>query len=244
MCNARSEVYCNDASDQDILICSTFNCTAGRWKCQNAVQCIWDTRVCDGNPPGILGRIDGCDDFSDEDPAMCVQWNCPAFYTKCADNLQCIPRDAICDGRYNCIDESDERCNDRCLIKPLEAEEIDIVKKCQEDRGACVSIKQYCDGIAQCPEASDETQAGCTCEIWDLRACRIEDHQQTNCINTNWAPANGLNASEVDCLASVHSMTRQSLMVDNNTGMYPSRYISRYSPFIPELFLSNLLTNE
>ncbi len=56
-----------------------------------------------------------------------------------------------------------------------------------------------CDGIAQCPEASDEAKSGCTCEDWALKSCKIDGYEQTKCINKNWSPTEEVNKSNLEC---------------------------------------------
>ncbi len=58
-----------------------------------------------------------------------------------------------------------------------------IITKCPEDNTVCIPVKQYCDGIPQCPDGGDEIIAGCTCEDWGLQSCQGNNHGQTNCIN-------------------------------------------------------------
>ena len=104
---------------------------------------------------------------------------------------------------------------------PLTLEEQDIVKKCQGDSGRCVSVKQYCDGIAQCPDASDETQAECTCEDWDLVSC-INNNNITshiNCLSAQWVSSNALSSSDFECLDSLHYTKTLEDNWHNDTGI-------------------------
>ncbi len=205
-------------------MCAQWNCTDGRMKCLDGLECIPVSWVCDGsNWPA-----QGCRDGSDEDPTKCSQWDCntglentlncesanDCTHTKCADNLQCLKRTAICDGKFDCKDRSDELCNDVCHAIPLKPWEEDIVKKCKEDMGRCVSVKQYCDGIAQCPDASDETQAGCTCEDWGLTSCTVKDTGY--CMNTNWVQKDSLNQSAFEC----GDFSQTVNIMKYRTGMY------------------------
>ncbi len=221
------KLHCRDKSDEDPVMCTQWNCTEGYWKCQDGLQCIPKVRVCDGyNWPTY-----GCRDGSDEDPAMCTRWNCNAGgektldcngcdLTKCADNLQCINRGAICDNEFDCKDRSDELCYDECHKTALKTGEIDIVKRCPGHLGRCLSVKQYCDGIAQCPDASDETHAGCTCEDWGLISCSI-DENQINCLHNNWMPAKTSSASSttIECFDSLYYNTQMEIRQDN-TGLF------------------------
>ena len=232
MCDGK--IHCGNRADEDPVMCAQWNCSTGWWKCEDGLQCIDESLVCDGNPQG---HDFGCKDSSDEDPTMCVEWDCPAVacddgtpcsFTKCADNFQCIRRGAICDGNFDCSDRSDELCDDRCLIKPLEPEEIDIVMTCPEDQRVCVSVKQYCDGIAQCPHASDETQASCTCEHWGMRSCHKEENEtRVYCLNPNWAPKDALNISTFKCLDLLHKLTTPVEMGEIKTGLYDCNH---YTP--------------
>ncbi len=210
MCDGKR--HCKQSSDEDPVMCAQTKCSDGHWSCRDVLQCIPFSWVCVGNN----WPVEGCRDRSDEDPVLCTQWNCNVWlkdsqkcesmdecnYTKCANGLQCVRRESICDDKFDC---KDELCDDGCHGQPLRPWEQDIVKKCKEDSHRCLSVKQYCDGIAQCPDASDETRAGCTCEDWGLMSCSIDKHhQRIHCLKVNWAPGDTQNKSVFKCLDFLH----------------------------------------
>ena len=135
---------------------------------------------------------------------MCAQWTCNSGYTKCADNLECINETFICDERIDCKDDSDELCS--CLS----TDEKSISRRCPDDFNVCIPVRQYCDGIAQCPHAGDETQSNCTCEDWSLISCKNANNRYSmNCLNQNWAPQEAENKSDFECHAFMHMMDSQ-----------------------------------
>ncbi len=230
MCDGKK--HCKLGSDEDPVMCAQWNCSYGHWRCADGLQCLPISWVCDGNRLPTYG----CRDGSDEDPALCIHWDCNArlkytqacenvddcAFTKCADNLQCINRKSICDREFDCIDRSDELCNDGCHRSPLKPEEKDIVRKCQEDSVRCFSVKQSCDGIAQCPDASDETHVGCMCEDWGLKSCiNNKTNPETYCLNVNWIQTEVLlNQSALNCMDILHHMDTEIKMIEYNTGLY------------------------
>ncbi len=93
----------------------------------------------------------------------------------------------ICNGKHDCIDSSDELCEHPCFKVPSVNEwERSIMKRCPEDSSVCIPVKQYCDGVPQCPIAGDETQSGCACEDWGLKTCEAEGIAQTICLSPEW----------------------------------------------------------
>ncbi len=54
----------------------------------------------------------------------------------------------------------------------------------QVDPSVCVPVYWLCDGVAHCPDASDE--AGCSCEDWGLVECTGKDNS-TQCMPEHWA---------------------------------------------------------
>ncbi len=208
MCDG--ERRCRDGSDEDPAMCAQYNCLDGYRKCKDGLQCVHHNKFCDG-------RMGGCRDKSDEDPAVCTQWNCKPGYKKCADNVQCVRIIDICDNkRIDCKDRSDELCNDPCLDFPLPLGEKSIIRKCSEDSSVCLSVKQYCDGIAQCPDGSDEIQPDCTCEDWGLHSCPNKGHDQLKCFNTKWLPVGGVK----QCQTLLHGLNPLLAPREMKTGLY------------------------
>ncbi len=136
-------------------------------------------------------------------------------------NLQCVKGESICDGRINCKDASDELCTDECLTTPLLLNDKYIIKLCPDDSSVCLPVKQYCDGIAQCPHGGDEMQSGCTCEDRDLLSCIHEQKQlPINCFSRHWVQKSFLNASYFNCQSLVQITLNSMTGGTDKRGLY------------------------
>lgn len=92
-----------------------------------------------------------CNDGSDETEAACARSSCRAQQFQCSGSRRCIPAWWRCDGAPDCGrgDLSDEHaCGAR--DPPCGA----AAFAC--DNGACLPWEYYCDGHADCADASDE----------------------------------------------------------------------------------------
>ncbi len=184
---------CNDTSDEQA--CRNWTCYDNWWKCKDGVQCIDGETVCDGKTH--------CNDFSDEGDEFCMKYKCLPNFSKCANNLQCIKDSYICDGEINCLDISDEECDARCLKEPLGNKKA-IVKKCEENPDICFPFEQFCDGVADCPDGSDETQVWCSCEGWGLIDYDGTDNQL--CVYKEWCLVETMDSS-MRCFANNTDLT-------------------------------------
>ncbi len=179
---------CNDASDEQA--CETWHCHKGWRKCRDGHQCIPDEAVCDGDA--------SCMDRSDEDDEFCIEYNCLPNFRKCANRWQCIKDIHICDSEYHCLDISDELCDSNCLQGHVGAEK-SIIKKCEDDPGVCIPVDQYCDGVADCPDASDEAKSDCSCEGWGLIS--HDNKGLMLCLYPEWCPVDGSDKKLLVCSA-------------------------------------------
>ncbi len=187
------EDSCTDGSDELYQVCDNFTCLEGTWTCQNR-KCIESNTVCDG-------KID-CGDMLDEEPGFCTKYECPDGYTKCADRVKCIEQRKLCDGTVDCLqDESDELCGSSC-IQPRDSKRNQykvIVRRCEGTLTICFPIYRYCDGVIDCPDASDETWSACTCANWGLQTCSIDD--KLLCLHPEWSLMSSEGRSIQSCYA-------------------------------------------
>ncbi|GBG86762.1 hypothetical protein CBR_g42046 [Chara braunii] len=150
---------CRDGSDEDPAFCSHFNCSADeRVKCKDGLRCIYRSGMCDG-------RRD-CPDLSDENPASCRTYNCSLWgegTIKCpgAEYVWCIFPGSMCDGYHNdCYADKDE---DPKFCASKEARDI----LAENGRIVCSNnmtnyiYGDYCDGIKNCEDGSDERENFC-----------------------------------------------------------------------------------
>ena len=207
------KAHCDDASDE--LLCLDWECADGWTKCANGLQCIKNEAFCNGKTD--------CSDFSDEADRFCTDYNCLSGFTKCADNKQCINVTKICDGNWevesgNCRDISDELCDSHCLKSPLKPDEKYIIRKCQEDENVCFPVHQYCDGVTDCPQGSDEAESGCTCEDWGLITCSHENNSL--CLYPEWSATPALSDTIQPCITLITQIQNNSSdMRANDTGL-------------------------
>ncbi len=204
------DTNCNDGSDESLSTCFNWTCVESFWGCNDGVQCIHKTSICDDNP--------NCNDYSDEDIDFCMNYVCSVGYSKCASGYQCIEKSDICDGKNDCRDKSDELCDARCLDSSLVRTK-SIIRDCHENPSVCVPVEYYCDGVAHCPDASDEAHSVCTCEDWGLKSCYDDGNRY--CFNPEWREENMFNASYYKCSSLFNKLVNyQSLRTKNNSGLY------------------------
>lgn len=130
-------------------------CSRLDWKCDNG-ECIKSEYMCDGQVH--------CTDRSDETSRHCSTLACPKIYFRCNYGA-CVDGNAACNGIQECADNSDESSNN--CGNGLSIDNINTINWCKEitqfkcDVGACISMSDVCDGIAHCPDGSDESRDRC-----------------------------------------------------------------------------------
>ncbi|XP_047405620.1 prolow-density lipoprotein receptor-related protein 1-like [Sciurus carolinensis] len=74
---------------------------------------------------------------------------------------KCIPVTWLCNGEQECVDGTDEQCEEACAGHP---------QAWQCDNGRCISISWLCDGAGDCLDGSDEVDC-------DLTVTACPDHK-------------------------------------------------------------------
>ncbi len=202
---------CRDLSDEGDH-CKDWECLPDRWKCEDNLQCIEATKVCDGKLH--------CNDGSDELYKLCGCLQASDWI--CQNEQGCVSIEEVCDGKDDCKDKSDEdrnmclnlscingstKCADeiQCISKfhicdgsenckdgsdelctdlclRKPLEGKSIIRKCPEDSSVCVPVERYCDRVADCPDGGDESK--CSCEDWNMHEFRLEGINM--CIYKRW----------------------------------------------------------
>eukprot|EP00244_Chara_vulgaris_P011473 TRINITY_DN568_c0_g1_i2.p1 TRINITY_DN568_c0_g1~~TRINITY_DN568_c0_g1_i2.p1 ORF type:complete len:552 (+),score=68.89 TRINITY_DN568_c0_g1_i2:219-1874(+) len=154
---------CKDGSDEDPAFCSQFNCSGDGsdspgMKCKDGLQCVSRRRFCDGHQD--------CRDLSDEDPAFCRTYNCSEGEQgkiNCPGGgyVWCVSGSYLCDGYGNeCYLDNDE---DPTFCASKEARDIlEAFSKidCSYNKTNYID-GDYCDGIRNCADGSDESDSFC-----------------------------------------------------------------------------------
>ncbi|XP_063833945.1 prolow-density lipoprotein receptor-related protein 1-like [Ostrinia nubilalis] len=142
------DVDCPDGSDEDVGPngpCANVTCDEDHFMQCDKNRCLPRSWVCDGTKD--------CADGSDEAEAACARASCGAAQWACAGSRRCLPAAWRCDAAVDCgpNDRSDE---DDCESADCDS---NLMFKCAESGGgACVPWEYYCDGHADCADASDE----------------------------------------------------------------------------------------
>ncbi len=163
-----------DKSDEEG--CANVTCKTGHTKCPGSNYCIPTEHVCSAD----IGNKATCPVIQSFPEAFCKEWNCQPGFMKCANNFQCIEEEKICQHAHiHCEDNSDQLCDDQCAPKDFHGRY--VMGRCEEDKSKCIPTFWYCNGVVDCPEASDESD--CTCEERGLNSCR----NGTQCIPWGWS---------------------------------------------------------
>lgn len=85
-------------------------CRPGEFKCTHHLNCINNSRLCDGFPD--------CYDHSDEDAEKCNSKPPNNCQFRCGSG-SCINESQVCDGHDDCGDNTDEasNCSKQCSVK-------------------------------------------------------------------------------------------------------------------------------
>ncbi|XP_068625234.1 prolow-density lipoprotein receptor-related protein 1 [Battus philenor] len=135
---------CPDGSDEDSSPtgpCANVTCSGDRSLQCDTNRCIPKTWVCDG--------LKDCTDGADETAGACARAGCPPTQFTCVRSRRCLPPAWRCDGANDCglHDDSDEANCERPECGSAQF-------RCAN--GACLPWEYYCDGRADCADASDE----------------------------------------------------------------------------------------
>ncbi|CAG5013242.1 unnamed protein product [Parnassius apollo] len=135
---------CPDASDEDSSPtgpCANSTCDENQYMQCDTNRCIPKSWICDG--------LKDCTDGTDEAAGACGRAACGPAQFACERSRRCLPRAWRCDGAPDCgtHDDSDER---GCEVPECGS----TMFRCEN--GACVPWEYYCDGRADCADASDE----------------------------------------------------------------------------------------
>ncbi len=168
--------FTNDKSDEEG--CTNITCRAGHVKCPGDIQCIAAEKVCSEDTR--YERVCTGKMFTD---GFCKSWKCLPGYMKCADEIHCVKEDIICHGKYTqgqtkCKDDSGQLCDAECAPKDFHGRY--VMRRCEEDPSKCIPTFWYCNGVADCPDASDEIH--CSCDQRGLDSCK----NGTQCIPWGW----------------------------------------------------------
>ena len=149
-----------------------------------------------------------CDDGSDESLSLCNHKWCPRNYFWCKLSGKCLPPEFQCDGTVNCdydqfhnLDTSDE---DSAICNRTSR----MAFKCPNNYARCgnlfecIPVQQFCDGIGDCPDNSDELKF---CEITNQCQSKKCSH---HCKQTAEGPKCycpvGQQPSGVHCLSTIY----------------------------------------
>ena len=167
-------VDCEFGAEKCLLQCDSSSCL-----CIFNAKLIARTSVCDGKYDCSIGDKK---DMSDEN--NCKAKPCEPGWVKCDDLSVCIPINKLCDKMADCQSGSDELCLSMCTKHlDLLAEVInhEMLTLCEEDTDVCLPMTWVCDGIADCPEGTDEMR--CSCKDHSLVACHeVADE----CLPVKW----------------------------------------------------------
>ncbi|CAH2098009.1 unnamed protein product [Euphydryas editha] len=157
---------CPDGADEDASPtgpCANVTCKGDEFM-QCGMRCIPKSWVCDG--------LKDCADGADEAAGACARAACGAAQFACARSRRCLPAAWRCDGAPDCgrHDDSDEA---GCETESCGSGSF----RCAN--GACVPWEFYCDGHADCADASDERACPSTPATPPRRPAHAHRHNDT-----------------------------------------------------------------
>ncbi len=153
-------------------MCAQKNCSEGKLKCADGLQCLDEDKFCD--------RLFQCHDGSDV--YLCKDMPCPQGHWKCKDELMCIEQALIVDGHSNCVDLSDE---DREYLRGRTCP--DGYLRCN-DTVQCIPSEYWCDGLmdADYYDCHDRSDEGPNCKHYECPPDHWKCADDIQCIKAEY----------------------------------------------------------
>ncbi|XP_064596679.1 uncharacterized protein LOC135463349 [Liolophura sinensis] len=141
---------CPDGEDEGL---HCFNCDENtEFKCKVTGLCVKKSQVCNG--------MRDCGDNSDEDNCS----DCSKIGFRCETSRVCINKYRQCNGQFDCLTSTVDDVSD-------EANCVCAIGQTRCNNGACVYQEEWCDGVNNCHDNSDETYCDvCPPYYWKCRS--------------------------------------------------------------------------